>query len=184
MVETDKARKGGGLRRLALAVVMLVVAISTLALIAVLPESVVEKSYWASLVALLFLFSIIYINRNHGGAVLGRRKRKEKSTFSINFSRPPAKRKFEPGRRVVRWPEPVYYGSEAESKRKPKSKPERKSKHKLKSRLKQPVQAKAKVKAPKPASKQKRDLKRNRNHKPKKRGPVPKPKRGKRVQKE
>ena len=50
------------LRKIVIAVLSIIVTISIIVYLNTLPEPVFEKPYWISIVALLFLYWIIFIN--------------------------------------------------------------------------------------------------------------------------
>ncbi len=50
------------LRRIVVAVLSVIVTISVIACLNTLPKPVFEKPYWISIIALLFLYWIIFIN--------------------------------------------------------------------------------------------------------------------------
>jgi len=50
------------LRKIVVAVLSVIVTISVIAYLNLLPKPVFEKPYWISIVALLFLYWIIFIN--------------------------------------------------------------------------------------------------------------------------
>ena len=54
--------KKGKLRKTVVAVLSVIVTISMIAYLNTLPKPVFEKPYWISIIALLFLYWIIFIN--------------------------------------------------------------------------------------------------------------------------
>jgi len=50
------------LRKIILAIISVAVTISVIAYLSTLPKPVFEKPYWISIVALLFLYWIIFVN--------------------------------------------------------------------------------------------------------------------------